>query len=232
MTSAILSSLNFSCIFARQFDYNSNHMANTTEEIHPFLPGTTGWSVHDLDNNPDIERVWELGHYEILEGALISMPPALFDAGLPFGYLIRIVQRHFMLNDIDLIATFETDLILKPHRVVRPDAAFTSANDIREQLKHPPKKRGRKYGRLQVPPTLIIENISPGHELQDREVKYEWYAEFGVPNYWIFDAYAKRLQCFKLALGQYKLDVEGRRNDKIRPGLFPGLEIDLKQVWL
>ena len=51
-----------------------------TVESRPFLPGTTGWTASDLDD-PQIERLWFSGRYEIVEGVLTSMPPAYLAGG-------------------------------------------------------------------------------------------------------------------------------------------------------
>lgn len=52
-------------------------MTPTGTSSRPFEPGTTGWTVHDLDD-PEIERQWFEGRYEIVEGVLTKMPPAYF----------------------------------------------------------------------------------------------------------------------------------------------------------
>ena len=85
--------------------------------------------------------------------------------------------------------------------------------------------------RILVPPTLIIESISPGHEQHDESTKRRWYEEFGVPNYWLLNAFDRTLRCLKLHRSAYKLDASGRGKGKLRPTLFPGLIISLNQVW-
>ncbi len=94
--------------------------------------------------------------------------------------------------------------------------------------------RGRKrlkYGRWLVPPTLIIESISLGHEAHDEETKRQWYEQFGVPNYWLLNAYAKTLRCLVLDGGAYRIDQEGQGDAELTPSLFPGLVVPLKTLW-
>ena len=63
---------------------------DTTRE---FLPGTTGWTADDLDD-PQIERLWEAGAYEIVEGVLTLMPPAYFDGSAALFSLMEIISQH------------------------------------------------------------------------------------------------------------------------------------------
>ena len=58
-----------------------------------FVVGTTGWSVDDLDD-ARVERRWQEGRYEIVEGVLTTMPTAYRDGTLPLSRLRRIVERH------------------------------------------------------------------------------------------------------------------------------------------
>jgi Uma2 family endonuclease len=90
----------------------------------------------------------------------------------------------------------------------------------------------RNRTRILVPPTLAIESVSPGHERHDEWTKRKWYAELGIPNYWILNGYTRSLKCLMLDGSGYRIDVEGRDTDELRPALFPGLTISLGRLWL
>lgn len=206
----------------------------TTAAAHrEFIPGTTGWSVEDLDD-PAIEALWSAGRYEIVEGVLTIMPPAYYDGGLALKRLIRIVEQYTEQVGLgDGFAT-EVDLILGAQRLPVVDAAFLTPDD-RERQRQAHAASGRKpqltYGRILVAPTLIIESISEGHESHDRETKRRWYAEAGVPNYWLLDANARSLECLVLDGPDYRLDASGKADAQIRPSLFHGLVIPLSKLW-
>ena len=70
-----------------------------------------------------------------------------------------------------------------------------------------------------------------GHEDHDLETKRRWYADFGVSHYWVVDVFARELLCLRLEDGAYVVDARGSGNRTIRPSLFPGLSIPLKEVW-
>ncbi len=82
-----------------------------------------------------------------------------------------------------------------------------------------------------MPPTLVVEAVSPGHEEHERDPQRRWYAEAGVPNFWILDGYAGSLECLTLADKTYRIDQAGREGDELRPSLFPGLVIPLADLW-
>jgi Uma2 family endonuclease len=82
-----------------------------------------------------------------------------------------------------------------------------------------------------IPPTLVIESLSPGHELHDQQTKRRWYAEFDIPNYWLLDAFRQSLDCLVLRNGEYKLDAGGKNHESVSPALFPGLSIPLQDIW-
>ena len=152
-------------------------------EPRQLIPGSTGWSVRDLDD-PKIEAEWEAGHFQIIEGVLAIMPPAYWDNSSALQRLIRQVQRS--LEDRDLPADFgcEVDVIVGEIRVPKADAVYLSEADKAKQIraKNPRTSKRLKYGRLCVPPTLVIANISKGHESEDRIVKRGYYAEISDSN--------------------------------------------------
>ena len=203
---------------------------NTTRE---FIPGTTGWSADDL-NDPEIERFWEAGAFEIVEGVLTLMPPAYFDGGVSIHRLTRLLDQHFAASGIEGDFATEADLIIGRKRVARPDLVFMTKDDLERQATEN-ARRGKptlKYGRLLIAPTLIVESMSQGHEAHDRETKFRWYAEAGVRNYWMLDAQRKTLECFKLIGDEYESDARGADKDEVQPSAFQGLVIPLAQLWV
>jgi Uma2 family endonuclease len=197
-----------------------------------FVPGTTGWSVDDLDD-PAVEALWSSGRYEIVEGVLTKMPPAYYDGSFALKKLIKLLDKHLETRDPDGEMVLEVDLVLSKRRLPVVDAIYLSPED-RIKAKEANATRGRrklKYGRILVPPTLIIESLSLGHESHDRETKRRWYAEAGVPNYWLLDAQQSSLECLILEGGEYRVDVSGQNDATLRPAMFPGLIIPLAKIW-
>ena len=198
-----------------------------------FIPGTTGWSASDLDD-PVIERKWLAGRYEIVEGVLTQMPAAYFDGGGALEEILHLIRMHIDAVNTGGKLAIEVDLVLGDLRVPIVDAVYLSADD-RIKQKQANASRGReklRYGRILVPPTLVIESISLGHEAHDRVTKRRWYAEAKVPNYWILDALQHSLECLVLEGEDYRVDQSGREAAELRPSMFPGLVIPLARLWV
>jgi Uma2 family endonuclease len=202
-------------------------------EHRQLIPGSTGWTVNDLDD-PKVEAAWEAGHFQIIEGVLAIMPPAYWETSEALQRLVYQIQRYLEGQSLPTGFGYEVDVIVGETRVPKADAVYMSEEDKARQLranKSRRKPKGIKYGRLRVAPTLVIENVGKGHESEDRIVKRRFYAEAGIPNYWILDVYEKTLECLALAKGAYTLDQIGRGKGKVSPKCFPGLTIELSKVW-
>jgi Uma2 family endonuclease len=202
-------------------------------EKREFVIGTTGWTADDLED-PEVERHWDEGRYEIVEGVLTHVAAANFDGGAALINLVTLLKAHVEAAGLGGMFAAETDVVLESMRVPRVDAVYLSAEALARQEAvnaTRPRRRGR-YGRVRVPPTLAIEALSPGHESHDRRTKRRWYAEAGVAHYWLLDGYEKTLECLVLQQGAYRTEQHGRASDEIRPTLFPGLIIPLGRIWL
>jgi Uma2 family endonuclease len=204
----------------------------------PFEPGTTGWSAADLDD-PRIEREWLGGRYEIVEGVLATMPAAYFSGGEAVENLIFLLKAHLRPQGIRGGFAQEVDIILNDSRVLRADAVYM-APEVKNRLAAAARAAGRRdlrRTRILIPPTLVIESISLGHERHDEQTKRRWYAEFGIPHYWLFNTSNLSLRCLALVEPEgaeavsYRVDAEGRGEEEVRPSLFPGLVIPLAEVW-
>ena len=195
-------------------------------------PGTMGWTADDL-RDPEIRRLWDEGRFEIIEGVLTVMPAARFRGGNVGQNLIFLLRDYYARRNIRCKFAGEVDIEVAPPRVLRADAAMVLPDDL-------PKFAAMKFDEpgtdwqdhpLTLPPSLVVESLSPGHEAHDRRTKRRWYAEFGVPHYWLVDAYTRSLECLVLAGADYRVDAAGRGEDEVRPPAFPDLVIPLRDVW-
>ncbi|WP_394846601.1 Uma2 family endonuclease [Pendulispora brunnea] len=80
-------------------------------------------------------------------------------------------------------------------------------------------------------PELAVEVISPGSSRYDRVKKFNWYADIGVPEYWIVHPLERTLQQFILKDGHYVVMASLSDSETFRPETFPGLEIPLVEIW-
>lgn len=199
----------------------------------PFRIGTTGWSADDLDD-PRIETRWNAGRYELINGVLTKMPPAYFIGGEALANLVGEVRHQLKRSGVAGSFAVEVDLVIDDLRVVKGDACFLTPADKRKQAAAA-RARGRhdlRRARIYVPPTVVVESVSPGHRAHDRCTKLGWYAEFGVRHYWILDAFARTLDEYVLSRGQYKATgTRTGRDAAFTPAAFAGVRVALSDVW-
>jgi Uma2 family endonuclease len=161
------------------------------------------------------------------------MPAACFGGGEMLANLLFAFMSQLKHQKIPGSFSIEADMIIDEQRVVKGDSCFMTPEDKKRQ-----RIEARKHGkadpnraRVYVPPTIIIESISPGHQAHDRVTKFAWYAEFGIRHFWIIDPFKQKLDEFVLERGKYKQVAKLSGNAIFKPAAFPGVEVDLADVW-
>src|SRR5688572_4540918 len=96
-----------------------------------------------------------------------------------------------MYWDIDLL--FVSGQFLRPDMVFVPNASLAGVTD-----------RG-----LESVPGLIIEVLSPHSGNIDRVKKPPRYRDFGVPEYWVVDRFARTVEVYRLGAGKIEPDTFG-----------------------
>ncbi len=61
--------------------------------------------------------------------------------------------------------------------------------------------------------------------------KLRWYAERGVPEYWIVSPEERTLERLVLQAGSYVIATSLAEGEVFRPETFEGLEIPLAKLW-
>ena len=80
-------------------------------------------------------------------------------------------------------------------------------------------------------PDLAVEVISPSSGRFDRVKKREWYESIGTPEYWLFDPVPNLLERWVSKEGRFT-EAERFEGDVLfRPDTFPGLEVQLRELW-
>jgi len=198
-----------------------------------FEPGTTGWTIHDLDD-PQIFWEWSEGRHEIVDGVLTTMAPQGFETVDPLEELRVFLEDHLRsIGQRGGKFYREVDLLLKDDRVARPDLQFLTKQQRREQ-KRISRERGlpeKKYHPVYVTPALLIESLSPGHEHHDRVTKRAWYAQAKIPHYWLLTPHERSLVCLTLKGSKYVEEAVGEDIQTVAVQLFGGVKIPLAQIW-
>lgn len=157
--------------------------------------------------------------YEIIEGELYVTPsPSPFHQRVS-RRLQRKLEDHFGERGLGEVFNAPIDLILTRHDVVQPDLVVVADPAQVSQ-------RGIEGASL-----LVVEILSSSTRSQDRTVKARRYAALGVPHYWIADPEGRRLECYRLEAGAYALVLEGEGDVTVSHPDWPGLTLDLADLW-
>jgi Uma2 family endonuclease len=150
----------------------------------------------------DLERAPEDGHrYELYDGEVFVVP-----APLPrhqvVQHLIAEMLRDYATNRGGFAVPSPIDIVFSDYDVLQPDVVFFTADrrhlvDLDRVIRHPPD--------------LCVEVISPSTQATDRGRKMQMFARFGVPEYWIVDPRARRIEVYRLDRVSYTLlaDLSG-----------------------
>ena len=109
-------------------------------------------------------------------------------------------------------------------RGVMPDVQFYRKDNRDDLAQEDGLARGR--------PDLVVEVVSPSSRRYDRVTKLRWYAQGGVPEYWLVDPEARTLERLVLGNGGYVIAASLEEAETFRPEAgFEGLEIPLAKLW-
>jgi Uma2 family endonuclease len=159
--------------------------------------------------------------YEIHDGELSVTPAPATRHQTVLGNLHRFLANYVVANQLGKLFIAPTDLILAPTTVVQPDLIFIG-NDRR----HIVTERA-----IEGPPTLVIEILSPTTHRTDRVTKAQLYAKHNVSNYWLVDPDQRTLEAYELVIDHYDLIASVRDAGVFAPSVFPGLSIQLSDLW-
>jgi len=143
---------------------------------------TTKLTYDDLDCLLDDDG----NRYEIIDGEVVVSPRPLIVHQWISQELSRRIDNHVQRRKLGRIFVAPTAIILSPHDVFEPDLIYVS--NARMMFV---SERG-----IEGPPDLCIEIASPSTRKRDRTTKYDRYAHFGVPEYWIVDPLARTTEVF------------------------------------
>jgi Uma2 family endonuclease len=108
-------------------------------------------------------------------------------------------------------------------RGVMPDVQFYRRGNV--------QARDQDLGLVRGHPDLVVEVVSPSSRRYDRVTKLHWYAQLGVPEYWLVDPEARTLEQLVLHDGAYVIAASLADDDTFHPSGFEGLEIPLTKLW-
>lgn len=160
--------------------------------------------------------------YEVLDGVLVQDPSPTVLHQRVSRRLQRFLEDYFA--DVDPageVFNAPLDVTLGNYTVVQPDIFYVAGGQ--EELV--------QRARIDGPPTLVVEVLSPSTSRKDRLSKLRVYQQAGVLHYWLVNPDEKTIECLALKESLYVYVANGMDDDIIEPPGFPGLAIDLCILW-
>lgn len=157
-------------------------------------------------------------YYEFEFGKVIEMPRPHPRHNRIVGYLYVFLNRYVEEHDLGLMF-MDVEVDLTPDLTYAPDLFFLATERLSQY--------DEDSGEVKGPPSLVIEVISPRSASRDRVSKFEHYRAAGVEWYWLIDPQEVSVEEYHLKEGYYVRTASVAEGEVFRPGVFPGLEIDL-----
>lgn len=154
---------------------------------------------------------------ELIRGELVMSPAPRTSHQIIIGQLFAVFQVAEKRGG-GLSILSPADVILSDDTILQPDVLYVAKD-----------RRGIIGDRINGPPDVVVEVLSPKAERRDRVQKLDVYAQYGVPEFWIVDQKAQTIEFLLLDKGEYivKKSVDGRYQS---PRL-PEVQIDLATFW-
>lgn len=170
----------------------------------------------DLDHLPD-----DGNRHEIIDGALHVTPFPSHAHQHAATQLTIILGAYLREHPLGRVFAAGLKVVLDEPSGVGPDLVYVSTARM---------DRMQEDG-YHGAPDLVVEVISTKPQL-DRYVKLNKYAATGIPHYWIVDPDTRLLSAYRLSGQRYQLvgDLQGEAT--FCPELFPGLTIELVELWV
>lgn len=156
--------------------------------------------------------------YELANGVLELMSPSPApDHQLISGRMFIAVTQ---TCENEYLIFMDTDVVLSPHEVRRPDLVMIRRDRIGIVTKR----------RIKGPPDLVVEILSPHSLRRDKVSKLHSYAKHGVKEYWIVDPPNCALEQYVLAGASYELADVYARDEAVQSPHIPCVSFTMEDI--
>ena len=157
--------------------------------------------------------------YELIEGDLLLTPSPNTRHQRAASNVEAALRAWVEGQRLGIVFHAPLDVILSDETVVQPDV-IVILNDNRHIVQE----------RIEGPPNLIIEILSPPTKGRDTTTKRRLYARHGVQEYWIVDIDRRTVEVNTWTPAGYVLHAIHAYADTVESPLLPGLSVPVKEI--
>jgi Uma2 family endonuclease len=187
-------------------------------------------STSPLVKTYTLEEFWELpdppdrSKLELIAGVLYMTPPPTFSHDNAVSRLLSLLPDHIKaIGAKGKLYVPRAGIIKGPNSWLEPDLFYVAAETNAYS--------DSNYPNYKSTADLVIEVISPGSAIYDRNTKADTYAALGVKELWLIDEAAGIIEVRLLKDGRYAPSLVLERHDELKSTVFPDLKIRVGDVF-
>jgi Uma2 family endonuclease len=184
-------------------------------------------STSPLVKKYTLEEFWELpdppdrSKLELIAGVLYMTPPPGYQHENAVSKLIQLLSDFISATgNRGRLHVPRSGIMRKPNSWLEPDLFYVSAET---KAKLDPNYR--------TTADLVIEVISPGSAIYDRNTKADTYAALGVKELWLIDESSKIIEVRLLKGDQFGPSLALESTDLLKSFVLPGFVIEVSSVF-
>lgn len=159
--------------------------------------------------------------YELIEGDLYMTPATLTIHQIISVNLCCLLKDHVQKNQLGLILTAPTDVVLSDEDVVQPDILFISNE----------RKGILKRENVRGAPDLVVEILSPSTAERDLHTKKKLYSRHAVLEYWIVNPEEKTIEIMEWTEQGFKILQVYPAQSTLSSKIFPGFRLNVSDIF-
>lgn len=171
------------------------------------------FTLIDYLNLPEYPR------YELIEGDLLLTPSPSTRHQRAAGNVEAVLRAWVERNNLGTVFDAPLDVVLSDETVVQPDV-MVILNDNRHVIQE----------RIEGPPNLIVEILSPATKDRDLTTKRRLYARHGVKEYWTIDVDRRTIEVNTWTPTGYVVHGTYAYADTVVSPLLPGFSAPVKEI--
>ncbi len=169
----------------------------------------------DLPEPPDHSKL------ELIAGVLYMTPPPGYTHDNAVSRIIRLFSAYLIKSgDGGTLYVPRAAIWTSPNTYLEPDLFYVSAET---EARLDPKHR--------TTADLVIEVISPGSAIYDRNTKADTYAALGIKELWLVDEVAKTIEVRNSTGSTFGAGKVYSKDEKLESVVLVGLELAVSQIF-